>query len=164
MRDKITNCAKWTVCKWTCFSLSPSKCWLSILRWLQINTLASFLFFLLNKFPFNQSCLLDSNTITCSGSSSVPWPKWSLFLLWIHKVFQLKQVWVSYKNQRWFKSAVEQLQDLITAFSYEQIVKENRSQEEELDGSIHLYLNQTHHSGDGSWMSWKLFSSFLGWP
>lgn len=45
---------------------------------------------------------------------------------------------MSYKNQHWFKSAVEQLQDLITTSSYEQIVKENRNQEEELDVSIHL--------------------------
>lgn len=54
-----------------CASLfPPSECWLSILRGFQINALA--FFFLLHEFPFNQSCLLDSNTITCSGISLVP--------------------------------------------------------------------------------------------
>lgn len=41
----------------------------------------------------------------------------------------------------WVLSAVQQLQDLITNSSYEQVVNKNKGQKEEVDVSIHHYLN-----------------------
>lgn len=63
----------------------------------------------------------------------------------------------------WVLSAVQQLQDLITNSSYEQVVNKNKDQKEEVDVSIHHYLNWTHHSGNESWMPGKLFSLFPFW-
>lgn len=52
-------------------------------------------------------------------------------------VFQLKQDDV----RMGVKSAVQQLQDLITNSSFEQVANKNKSQKEQLDASIHHYLN-----------------------
>lgn len=41
----------------------------------------------------------------------------------------------------WVLSAVQQLQDLITNSSYEQVLSKNKDQKEEVDVSIHHYLN-----------------------
>lgn len=82
------------------------------------------------------------------------------FSLWIINNFPVETELSVMFNGCCFKPAVEQWQDLIITSSYEQIAKENRGQEEELDASIHLYLNGTHHSGNESWIPKKLFLHF----
>lgn len=143
-----------------CASLvPPSKCWLSILWWFQINAIAPFFSPFYVNFPLIKAAYLTVTQLH------------ALKHLWFHDlsglincimnsatVFQLKQD----DFGMGVMSAVQQLQDLITISSYEQDINKNKGQKEELDASDHPYLNWTHHSRNESWMPGKLLSLFLG--